>query len=454
MNPHLKISTAFDPFLAASGPNDKRDAIVVYESGSRARQAAAGRGTSFAGAGRTLEPFKARVAHQKSIRAAVVAAYQRDAPRRLTKTLKLAASPVGSDVLPVSQVEVTRRTLPVLAEQPDVVAILPNQRLRAMEPTAVAYNSPSRSEKTAGLTWGLRALRIRELWEKTRGREIKVAVLDTGVHGNHRTLSGRVSKFLIVDPLGRRIEAAPTFDSGQHGTHVCGTIAGGNADGEIAIGVAPESELLVAGVLVGNATLRTLMEGIAWAIENGARIINMSFGFTYYEPLFARVFERLLDLDVLPVVAVGNECHGNSSSPGNVLNALSVGAVARGMRGRPQVAFFSSGASLVFPGKEQPLVTKPDLVAPGVRIYSCIPPEKRPEGTSDYSLMDGTSMAAPHVAGVAALLMAAHRNAEAADVAQALAETAKHPEGNQRRPDNRWGHGLVQPVEALKALES
>ena len=122
-------------------------------------------------------------------------------------------------------------------------------------------------------------------------------------------------------------------------------------------------------------------------------------------------------------------------------------------RGKPEVTFFSSGASLVFPGAEpNALVSKPDVVAPGVQVFSCIPPEKRPDGIYEYSYMDGTSMATPHVAGVAALLMAAKPEAQVSHIISVLKDTAKHPSGGERRPDNRWGYGLIQPAEALKAL--
>jgi subtilisin family serine protease len=263
-----------------------------------------------------------------------------------------------------------------------------------------------------------------------------------------------VRDFVVIDPRGRRVTAAPTFDCGTHGTHVCGTIAGGKTSEGVAIGVAPEANLFVAGVLIGEATIRTLLEGISWAVEQGVDIISMSLGFNYYEPLFNEVFTMLIDtFGILPVVAIGNENHGNSSSPGNAERAFAVGALEQSDRGKVDVAFFSSGASFVFPGASSgALVTKPDVVAPGTQIFSCIPPETRRDGTFEYSYMDGTSMATPHVAGVAALLMAAKPTAPVTDIIEALRETAEHPGGADRRPDNRWGHGMIRPAEALSAL--
>ncbi len=207
-------------------------------------------------------------------------------------------------------------------------------------------------------------------------------------------------------------------------------------------------------MLAGNATLRTLLEGISWAVEKGADIISMSLGFDYYEPLFGEVFKILIDqYGVLPVAAIGNDNYGNSSSPGNADNALSVGAVELIGGGKMEVASFSSGASLVFPGEGgQSVITKPDVVAPGVQVYSSIPPAKRPDGTFEYTYMDGTSMATPHASGVAALLMAAKPTAPATAIMEAMKDTASHPGGAERRPDNRWGYGLLRPEEALKSL--
>ncbi|MBI3988995.1 MAG: S8 family serine peptidase [candidate division NC10 bacterium] len=428
-----------------------RDAIVIYRVPTTEGLRVRGRLRELK---KRLDYVKARAAGQEPIQAKLFESYQKAGAKRLPGKQQLAVSAIGASTLPVAMVEITRKTLPALAAQPDVVAVLPNQKIQLIRPKQVNYSELIRREIKDGLTWGLKQLDIPRLWKTTKGEHINVAVLDTGVHGEHPALGGRVKDFVVIDPLGRRITANPTFDSGQHGTHVCGTIAGGKTPDGVTIGVAPEANLFVAGVLIGDATLRTLLEGISWAVEKGADIINMSLGFSYYEPLFDEVFNTLIDqYDILPVVAIGNENHGNSSSPGNAPNAFAVGAVEKMSRGKLEVAFFSSGASLVFPGEEpNALVTKPDVVAPGVQIFSCIPPEKRPDGTYEYAYMDGTSMTTPHVAGVAALLMAAKPDAPVTAIINALKETAKHPKGAQYRPDNRWGYGLIQPVEALKAI--
>jgi serine protease AprX len=447
-----KVSPAFQPFLADSGPEDKRDAIVVYKAPPLEGLPVRGRLRVLK---QRLAAIKARAAAQREIHAQLEEGYCEEGARRMDVKQPLSMAPIRSSALPVAAVEVTRKTLPALAERPEVVAVLPNQQIRLIRPTSVEYTKLAHREARDGLTWGLKQLGIPKVWETTKGEEINVAVLDTGVHGDHPALVGRVKEFVLIDPLGRRIKASPTFDSEQHGTHVCGTIAGGKTPEGIAIGVAPAANLLVAGVLIGDATLRTLIEGLSWAVEKGANVINMSLTFPYYEPYFAVLFEFLIDqYGVLPVAAIGNTYHGNTGSPGNAYNAFSVGAIEKVPRRRNvEVAAFSSGASLSFPGDQKnALVHKPDVVAPGVQVYSCIPPVKHDKGTFEYNYMDGTSMATPHIAGCAALLMAARPAAPVAEIIGALKETAAHPGGAALRPDNRWGFGLVRPAEALAAL--
>lgn len=450
MSTNTKISPAFEPFLADSNEDDKREAIVIYQAPPLEGLPLRGRLRELK---RRLDEVKKQATLQKEVAQKIISGYQA-ASRDLGYTEQpLRTSTIGTGTLPLANVEVTRKTLKALAEQPNVVAVLPNQKIHLIKPRKVEYSQLTQQEQEDKLTWGLKHLEIPKLWETTKGKDINVAVLDTGVYAAHPALKDRVKDFIVIDPLGRRIKSDPPYDCGEHGTHVCGTIAGGQTPEGISIGVAPEANLLVAGVLIGDVTLQTVMEGISWAIEKDADIINMSLGFNYYEPKFAVILEKILNqYGVLPVVAIGNENHGNSSSPGNVYNAFSVGAVEKTESDDIDVTFFSSGVSLVFPGQTNPLVTKPDVVAPGVQIYSSIPPSQGPHGTYEYSFMDGTSMSTPHVAGVAALLMAANPTSPATDIIEALKTTASHPNGNDFRPCNRWGYGLIQPVEALKVL--
>lgn len=444
MTSQPKISPAFEAFLAHTDPNSRQDAIVIYR-GLPSQGSLPQPGTQA-----YFDTLQKQEQTNKTVATKLFNDYQ-NATRQ-----SLYAAPVGEGVLPVAQVEVTRQSLPILAEHPDVVAVLPNQRIHLIKPKEVDYSGLMKQELQDKLTWGLKRLDIPKVWQTTQGQNVTVAVLDSGVHGDHPALKGRIKDFIVVDPLGRRITTTPSFDGGQHGTHVCGTIAGGKTEEGVSIGVAPQANLIVAGVLVGDATLLTLIEGMSWAVEKGAKIINMSLGLSYYEPLFPQVFDILAgQYGILPVVAIGNENHGNMSSPGSAYNAFSVGAVEQVSAEDVGISFFSSGASLVFPGGDAPnaWVTKPDVSAPGAQVYSCIPPVKQPNGVFQYTYMDGTSMATPHVAGVAALLMSAFPQAPVSKIIEVLKKTASHPGGEEQRPDNRWGWGMVRPLEALQALK-
>jgi serine protease AprX len=453
--PHPALSPSFGPFLAEAEPTDTLEVIVLFRPPALSSNL---RGP--------LRELKERLAEIKKkakgahpLVSGLEASYLRAAAHRQpeAKSLGLTVRPVAGAKLPVAVATVTRDTLPALAEQPDVAAVLPNQPIHVIRPNRVEYGRLAAAELKAEATWGLRELKVPDFWEKikVRGKGVRVAVLDTGVHADHPALAGRLVKdgFAVFDGCGRTVKADPPFDGDDHGTHVCGTIVGGADNNGVAIGVAPEAELLAGAVLLGRGSLVTLVAGIVWAVEQGANVINLSLGLSSYEPYFEDVLRLVLQYDVVPVVAVGNRRHGNLDSPGASPNALGVGALERFKGGRTEVAGFSGGASLVLPdGANSITVTKPDVVAPGAQVWSCVPPGPGAGGPHSYAFMDGTSMATPHVSGVVALLMAACPNAPASAIIEALRETAYHPE-TARRPDNRWGHGLIQLRAAHNWLE-
>ena len=352
-----------------------------------------------------------------------------------------------ANALPTANLHVPRRSLEELARIDDVVAILPNHSVGLIDPYEAKQTAVTRSELGRRVTWGIRRMGFKHLSDQTgsQGKGTTVAVIDTGVHASHPSLANKVSDFVIVDPLGNQIRPPSPFDAGQHGTHVCGTIVGDPDPNGVIIGGAPDAKLIVAAALMGHPTVTTIISAISWAAEQGADIITMSLGLPRYEPKFEDLLSPLLTVHgILPVVAIGNASHGNTSTPGNVHSAFAVGA----LDGRT-VASFSGGASLDFPGTQQPKIVKPDIVAPGANVYSCVPPIA---GSPEYVYMSGTSMAAPHVAAAAAVLMSAKPGAVASQIADTLRITARHPSGSRQRPDNRWGWGEAKPLRALQRL--
>ncbi|MFI8527545.1 S8 family serine peptidase [Promicromonospora sukumoe] len=231
------------------------------------------------------------------------------------------------------------------------------------------------------------------------GEGVTVAVLDTGVDATHPDLVGKVS-----DQLNFTAEAS-AYDGHGHGTHVAATVAGTGAgsDGRRK-GVAPGADLIVGKVLDndGGGYESAIIAGMEWAAEAGADVVNMSLGgepTDGTDPMSLAVDELSIAHDTLFVISAGNSGPGalTIGSPGAANAALTVGAVARD----ESLAEFSSRGPRV-----GDLAVKPDITAPGVGIVAA-----RSGGTSMGYVVDdlytgasGTSMAAPHVAGAAALL--------------------------------------------------
>jgi subtilisin family serine protease len=198
--------------------------------------------------------------------------------------------------------------------------------------------------------------------------------------------------------------------------------------------MAPGASLASAIVIEGGDAVARVLGGLDWALGLGVRVMSLSLGFRGYWPDFLAITRILRRKGVLPVFAVGNEYAGSSRSPGNYSEALSVGACDE--QGR--VADFSS--SQRFDRRRDPIV--PDLVAPGVDIVSA-----RPGG--GYQAMDGTSMATPHVAGLAALLLEASPTASVSRLERAIFASCARPQGMAAE---RGGLGIPSGTAALEAL--
>lgn len=324
---------------------------------------------------------------------------------------------------------VDRAGLTALRAEPTVAAVQGSPLLMPIHPHRVAA-----AKLRAKRTWGLDRLRIPKLWsEGLSGEEILVGHMDTGVDGRHAALKrDAIHSFAEFDWMGFQTDSTEPHDTGDHGTHTAGTIAGRPIRGR-AIGVAPKAKLASAVVVEGGNVVARVLGGMDWAVGEGVRILNMSLGFPGYVGDFLGLTRLLRARNILPVFAVGNEGPGTSRSPGNYPEALSVGAIDRNGR----VAGFSS--SKRFQRRRDPVV--PDLVAPGVDVISA-----KPGG--GYQTMDGTSMATPHVAGLAALLMEAKPTATAAQVERAIFESC---DASGISPD-RGNRGVPNGSRALDIL--
>ncbi len=234
------------------------------------------------------------------------------------------------------------------------------------------------------------------------GSGVTVAVLDTGIDTTHPDLAGAVvaeANFTSSDTTGDRF---------GHGTHVAGIITGsGAASGGTYVGVAPGAELLNGKVLndFGFGQESEIIAGMEWAVQQGADIVNMSLGGTPSDgtdPLSMAVNRLTADHDTLFVIAAGNSGPGRQTvgSPGAADAALTVGNVSK----QEELHVTSSRGPRL-----GDYAVKPEITGPGVDIVSArssegtLPPPAQPVDEF-YIRAGGTSMAAPHVAGAAAIL--------------------------------------------------
>lgn len=325
---------------------------------------------------------------------------------------------------------VTKEGLAKLRAEPGVGAVVGAPSLSLIRPDRKAV-----ARLTRKIAWGIQAIAAPKLWKKgLTGKSVFVGHLDTGADVKHKTLKTAITAFADFDFLGRlRTPSPDPYDTADHGTHTAATIAGRPVAGRY-VGVAFGASLASAIVIEGGEVIARVLGGMDWAVGEGVRILSMSLGFRGWWEDFLPITQLLRERGVLPVFAVGNEGPGTSRSPGNYVEALSVGAYNKG----GNVAGFSS--SQLF-GRAVDAVV-PDVVAPGVSIVSA-----RPGG--GYQAMDGSSMATPHVAGLAALLFEAKPDATVDEVERAIFESCRRTPG---MTVNRANRGVPDAAKALAHL--
>ena len=303
---------------------------------------------------------------------------------------------------------------------PEILSVQSDRTVHALG--TAGENDPFRSQQ-----WALDQVSFESSWSVTRGAGITVAVIDSGVLGNHQDLAGNVlpgKDYVTAGGDGWN-------DQNGHGTHVAGIIAAHVNNALGIAGGAPDVHILPIRVLdakgVGDAS--NVAKGIIWAADHGARVINLSLGGAQASGV-EQAIQYANSKGAVVIAAAGNSGdQGNAPMyPARYPEAIAVAAVNPDLS---HPAFSNTGAYV-------------DVSAPGVNIVSTWG-----SSPSAYANATGTSMATPYVSAEAALIFAAHPSFSAARLTQVLEGTARDlgPAG----PDRAFGHGLINPRAALIA---
>ncbi|MCI5065164.1 S8 family serine peptidase [bacterium] len=319
------------------------------------------------------------------------------------------------------------------------------------EPNAYWELLATPNDPKYGSLYGLEKLNLPAAWNKTKGsRGVIIAVLDTGVDYTHPDLaanmwrnSGEIADNGIDDDGNGYIddvygidefnEDGDPYDDHGHGTHCAGTV-GAVGDNEVGVvGVNWNVEIMALKFLSagGGGSTVDALGAIDYAIDNGARVINASFGGSFYSQALYNAIERANEAGVLFVAAAGNKTRDNDEEPNypsnfDLPNVISVAASDQ----NDKLASFSNY------GDE-----KVHLAAPGVRILSTFPGNR-------YAALNGTSMAAPHVAGLAGLILSEYTDYSALQVKNLMMNTADVMESFVGRVQSG---GRINAAAALQA---
>jgi subtilisin family serine protease len=273
--------------------------------------------------------------------------------------------------------------------------------------------------------WNLSQIRAEKGWEITGGTEdVIIAILDTGIDPNHQDLKGK-----LVEGFNTFDETNESTDQHGHGTHVAG-ITGAITNNVTGIaGVSWYNPIMPIKVLDenGEGSLFEITSGIRWATDHGAKVINMSLGDSEPSQMLYDAIRYAYEKDVVLIAAAGNDNVGTPMYPAGYDEVLSVSAVDQ----EQQKAIFSNYGDHM------------DVTAPGEHIPSTFP-------DNNYVFMSGTSMAAPHVTGLAGLIRSLQPELNNEEVMQVIRQTAEDlgAEGH----DPYFGFGEISVAGALDEI--
>jgi serine protease len=302
----------------------------------------------------------------------------------------------------------------------DVEYIEPNYLYYALE----TPNDPDYSKQ-----WNFRSINLEQAWDDSKGEGITVAVIDTGVSAvpdlaDTKTIEG-------YDFVNDRKNAS---DDVGHGTHVAGTIAQSTNNNYGVAGIAYKAAIMPIKVLSGSGggTISDIAEGIKFAADNGAKVINMSLGGGGDSQLMREAIDYANKKGTVIIAAAGNENRNSSSYPARYPNVISVAAIDASGKKAPY-SNFGAGVDISAPGGSET----------GKILQNTIDSKT---GESVFVGYQGTSMAAPHVAGVAALIASVSDNSPE-NIRKILLESTRKINED---PLNHYGAGQLDAAAAVK----
>jgi len=301
------------------------------------------------------------------------------------------------------------------------------------EPNYIYTNKYTVSDPKSKEQNGLAIAGLAKAWDITFGDpRIIIAIVDTGVDLKHPDLKNKLVQGYNVLTGGK----TPPMDDNGHGTHAAG-IAGADTNNRIGIaGTAPKCRIMPIKALdkVGNGNLFDVSLGIVWAVDHGARVLNLSLGGPNGKTL-ERAVQYALMKNVVVVAAMGNDGKNKKAYPAAFKGVISVGSIDFD---KTRSSFSNYGDWI-------------SVVAPGSNILSTMPTYNTTmtefEKEKEYDYLDGTSMATPIVSGIVALMLSRNPNYTPAEVKSRLESTAV--DLGKKGYDIEYGHGLVNALKAV-----
>lgn len=249
--------------------------------------------------------------------------------------------------------------------------------------------------------WGQKAMRLDQVPPSLRGAGVKVAIIDSGATTSHQDLRGITQGF---DALGKTTDSANwMIDESAHGTHCAGVIAGSEDNNLGIVGFAPSAEVHVCKIHPGGH-ISQLIDALEYCVAQRVDVVNLNVSISQYSEILQQELQRVTGLGTACVVAAGNS-GGPVQFPASSPSVLAVAAIGRVGEFPPDSYHAQTVQGPISEGYFSPRFTcfGPEiaLCAPGVAVLSSVPP-------NNFATWDGTSTAAPHVTGLAALVLAHH----------------------------------------------